>query len=72
MHTNSTTATIHAAVHSPLDVQESTHIKVYAWFRPQSRVEGELTRNGVGNECVLLPDSYTVVLQPDNMVFTFD
>ena len=61
----------HAAIHSPLE-QESTHIKVYARFRPPSRVEQDLTRNGFGSDCALLPDDYTVVLQPDNVVFTFD
>jgi len=25
-------------------------------------MENELTRNGLGNECVIFPDEYTVVL----------
>jgi hypothetical protein len=58
--------------HSPLDFQETTNIKVYSRFRPLNKVEVEMTKNGLGSECSLFPDQFTVILQPDNQIHTFD
>ncbi|KAM3138384.1 hypothetical protein pb186bvf_009470 [Paramecium bursaria] len=59
------------SIFSPLE-SETTNIKVFARFRPPSKHEVELMKNGVGCECCLFPDPYTVCLQPDNCIHTFD
>lgn len=49
------------SIFSPLE-SETTNIKVFARFRPPSKHEVELMKNGVGCECCLFPDPYTVCL----------
>lgn len=48
-----TAAATTVVTHSPLDLSETTNIKVFARFRPLSRLECELTKNGLGAECTL-------------------
>lgn len=52
--------------------EKCNNIKVFARFRPFNKVEGDLTKNGLGDECCLFPDNETAVLLPDNQVFTLD
>jgi kinesin family protein 5 len=52
--------------------ERSSNIRVYGRFRPFNKVEGDLTRNGLGTDCTLYPDDATIVLMPDNIVFTMD
>lgn len=48
------------------------NVKVYARFRPFNKMEIDFTSNGLGNDCCLFPDDLTVVLLPDNLIFTLD
>jgi hypothetical protein len=42
--------------------EKSSNIRVFGRFRPFNKVEGELSKNGLGNDCTLYPDDYTIVL----------
>ncbi|EAS04578.2 kinesin motor catalytic domain protein (macronuclear) [Tetrahymena thermophila SB210] len=52
--------------------EKCVNTKVFARFRPLNKIEIELTKNEIGNDCCLYPDEKTVVLMPDSTVFTMD